>query len=98
MRKLTNYCLDMSNEIGAHKARVFASALGLAKEDAFLLSALLKNAVRENEAELGRADKFGQRYIVDFEAMNGDKKAMVRSVWISESDDTPPRLVTCFVL
>ncbi|MBX3295386.1 MAG: hypothetical protein KF762_06715 [Acidobacteria bacterium] len=80
MRKLTNYCLDMSNEVGANKARVFTSALGIAKEDAFLLRALLKNAVRENEAELGRFDEFGQRYIVDFEARNGDKKAMVRSV------------------
>ncbi|MBX3267452.1 MAG: hypothetical protein KF831_12180 [Acidobacteria bacterium] len=98
MRKLTDYCLDLSSEVGGHKARVFASALGLRKEDAFKLSALLKIAVRENEAELGRADEFGQRYIVDFEAMNGDKNAMVRSVWISEADGKPPRLVTCFVL
>ena len=32
--KLTDYCLNPQHEDGKHKARVFASALGLGREDA----------------------------------------------------------------
>ena len=32
--KLTDYCLNPQHEDGKHKARAFASALGLGREDA----------------------------------------------------------------
>ena len=98
LRKLTDYCLDLTNEVGAHKARVFASALGFTKQDAFRLHSELRTAILESEAILGRADHFGQRYIVDFDCTSGDRNARIRSVWIIDAGSDFPRLITCFVL
>ncbi len=98
LKKLTHYCLDSTNEVGGHKARVFASALGFEKKDAFLLSSALRKAVNENDAVAGRSDEFGERYVVDFVCSNGAKIAQVRSVWIIDTGYDIPRLVTCFVL
>jgi hypothetical protein len=55
-------------------------------------------AIKNNEAQAGRFDKFGQRYTVDFEMERGTKKATIRSGWIIETDSDFPRLTTCFVL
>jgi hypothetical protein len=46
VRKLRDYCLSPEHPRGKHKARVFASALGLTREDAGVLrEALLSAAV-----------------------------------------------------
>jgi hypothetical protein len=48
VRKLRNYCLSLHHPRGRHKARVFASALGLTAEDAEeLREALLSVALSE---------------------------------------------------
>ncbi len=98
VRKLTDYCLNPEHEIGKHKARVFKSALDLTVENAEELRDALLYAVKTNEAEAGRFDKFGQRYTVNFEMERKAKKATVRSAWIIETDTDFPRLTTCFVL
>lgn len=98
VRKLTDYCLNLEHEIGKHNARVFESALDLTVEDAEELRETLIVAVKNNEAEAGRFDKFGQRYPVDFIMKRGAKKATVRSGWIIETNTDYPHLTTCFVL
>lgn len=98
IRKLTDYCLSPIHEIGKHKASVFESALDLTAENAEQLKDALLAAVRNNEAEAGRFDKFGQRFTVDFELANGTKKATVRSGWIIKTNEVHPTLTTCFVL
>jgi hypothetical protein len=55
-------------------------------------------AVKNNKATLGKFDKFGQRYTVDFEMKRGAKKATVRSGWIIATNTDFPYLITCFVL
>jgi hypothetical protein len=46
--KLRDYCLNLNHEDGKHKARVFASALGLRQGDAdWLRDRLLEAAVKE---------------------------------------------------
>jgi hypothetical protein len=45
----------------------FASALGLTIKNADELAVALLVAVRTKDAKIGRADKYGKRFIVDFE-------------------------------
>jgi len=98
IRKLRDYCLNPKHEVGKHKARLFASALGLSSEDAILLKKALLDAVKTNDAVLGVANEFGQRYVVDFKCGHANKRAQLRSVWIVDTDAEIPRLITCLVL
>ena len=98
IRKLTDYCLNPNHEIGKHKALIFERLLDLTIENAEELKNALLFAVKNNEAEAGRFDKFGQRFTVDFEMRRGAKKATVRSGWIIETNTNFPRLTTCFIL
>ncbi len=98
MRKLRDYCLDESHPIGKHKARLFASALSLTKTNADELRDILLSAVKTTESELSRQDEFGQRYTVDFEAENDNKRATIRSGWIIETGSDVPKLTTCFII
>ena len=66
IRKLRDYCLNPMHDEGQHKARVFATALGITADDAEDLRVLLLQAVKTSEAQLGRRDAYGQRYTVDF--------------------------------
>ena len=99
IRKLTEYCLDIDNPRGSHKARVFAAALGITVENAAeLREKLLEVAATTVAAVLGETDIYGQRYTVDFELTTTVGTAPVRSGWIVLHDENIPRLTTCFVL
>ena len=54
--KLRDYSLSPQHKEGRHKARVFASALGLGVSDAEWLGERLKEAVREQDCQLGKED------------------------------------------
>jgi hypothetical protein len=47
---VTGYCLNVIHPRGQHKARVFASALGLTAEDAEFLRDALLNAAKSYDA------------------------------------------------
>lgn len=97
-RKLKDYCLNPNHEVGKHKARVFAAALNLRIEDhAFLKEQLIK-AVVENDAVSGVFNKYGQRYVVNFELEHDGRTAVVESVWLIDTGSEVPRLITCRVL
>ena len=98
IRKLRDYCLNPMHDEGQHKARLFATALGMTADDAEDLRVLLLQAVTISDAQLGRRDAYGQRYTVDFLLTWRDKQAMVRSGWIIEHDSDTPRLTTCYPL
>lgn len=98
IRKLRGYCLNPLHDEGKHKARVFASALGMTEVDAESLRELLLKAVQTQDAELGYSDAYGQRYVVDFEVKWRGKHATIRSGWILEVGLESPRLTSCFVL
>lgn len=97
IRKLVD-CLNPNHEIGKHKALIFAKLLGLTIDDAGELKTALLFAVKNYEAQIGKLDKFGQRYTVDFKMTRGARKATVRSGWIIETTTNFPRLTTCFIL
>ncbi|EKV02904.1 hypothetical protein Lepto7375DRAFT_5172 [Leptolyngbya sp. PCC 7375] len=98
IRKLRDYCLNSNHGDGKHKARLFASILGMTAEDADKLQQCLLEVVKNHEAQLGRKDRFGQRYTLDFLFEWQNKGATLRSGWIIETDAVIPKLTTCYPL
>ena len=98
INKLRNYCLNPEHRRGLHKARVFASAIGLTKDDAANLQAALLAAVRDGDAVEGVQDDYGRRYVVDFVVKRSKGEATVRSSWIIRQGEEFPRFTTCYVL
>jgi hypothetical protein len=96
--KLLDYCLNPDHPRGQHKARVFASALGITATEADDLRRTLLEAAATADAVVGEADDYGQRYVVDFEMDGPVGRAVVRSLWIIREGDDVPRLTSCFVL
>jgi|SRR5579859_3783564 len=97
-KKLREYCLNPIHPRGRHKARVFASALGIYQENADILRQALLIAAVRNEAVAGEHDKFGRRYMLDFEMIGPAGSASVRSSWIVLAGEDCPRLTSCYVL
>jgi len=51
IRKLRDYCLNPMHDEGQHKARVFATALGMTADDAEDLRVFLLQAVKTSDAQ-----------------------------------------------
>jgi hypothetical protein len=98
IRKLRDYCLNPLHDEGKHKARLFASALGMTVADAGALREILLQMIKTRDAQLGRQDVYGQRYIVDFRLEWQGRQATLRSGWIIEQGSNTPRLTTCYPL
>jgi hypothetical protein len=98
--KLRSYCLSETHLRGRHKARVFRSRLGLnASAAGFLRQKLLEAALAGADDMIAvDVDRFGQRYILDFEITTAQGTAAIRSAWIVRTNDDVLRFVTCFVL
>ncbi len=96
--KLRDYCLNPHHPRGRHKARVFASALGLTSTDAKRLGQALLKAAADCEATPGELDDYGQRYVLDFEMGGPGGLVTVRSNWIVLSGEDFPRMTSCFVV
>jgi len=84
--------------MGKHKARLFATILGMTAKDANDLRNVLLKVVKSHDAQLGRRDEFGQRYSIDFKIEWRGKRAMIRSGWIIEHGSDTPRLTSCYPL
>jgi hypothetical protein len=98
VEKLRHYCLDPTHPRGRHKARVFASALGLAAAEAEALRMSLMKAAAEEDGVPGVSDRHGSRYTLDVRIERGSRAATVRSHWIMRKNEYFPRLVSCYVL
>jgi len=98
IEKLRDYCLSPQHPRGRHKARVFLSLLGLAVADAMELRAALLHAALTENAVPGASDRFGTRYILDFELRRGGRSAQIRSCWIVLDSEIAPRFVTRYIL
>jgi hypothetical protein len=96
--KLRDYCLNPLHPRGRHKAYIFASILGLTSTDAAFLRDELLRAARDADVTEDDADKYGQRYIIDFELTRNDRQAVVRSAWILRRGELFPRMLSCYVL
>jgi hypothetical protein len=96
--KLEGYLLNPQHEVGRHKARVFASALGIQRRDWQYLGDQLRTAVvdapvralaRRPGAACTRSSSRSKGLI------NGQTR-QVATVWLVAGDE-PPRLVTAYV-
>ena len=96
--KLRDYALDPVHEEGKHKARVFASALGISRDNAEWLRDQLLLAAKNFDCTLGRKTEHGQRYAIDFDVTIRGRSARLRSAWIIRPAENFPRLTTCYVL
>jgi hypothetical protein len=96
-RKVVDYCLSPYHDDGKHKARLFEDLLGLTRDHAVWLLDALREAAVSGEAVLGRIDRHGQRYVIDFDLVGPTGRALVRSAWIVRTGETIPRLVTCYI-
>jgi hypothetical protein len=97
--KLRDYVLSSEHRRGRHKARVFATVLGLTAENAEELHETLLAAALTHEAIATERDDYGQRYVMDFvmTRLTG-QQATIRSGWIVRHGEDFPRLTTCYVL
>ena len=97
-RKVTDYCLCPDHDDGKHKAILFEELLGLTLDNADLLLNALKQAAIQEEADIGKLDKYGQRYVLDFDFIGPTGNAKLRSAWIIREGEDVPRLVTCYII
>ena len=95
--KLRDYSLNLSHDVGKHKARVFQAALGLTITDAEWLREKILQAAHE-EAMAGTSSPFGDKYVIDVMIVHGEHQAVVRTAWIIEHGTDFPRLTSCYVL
>jgi len=98
IEKIRDYCLSRRHPRGQHKARVFLSVLGMTADHSEELRIALIEAALKGSATLGASDKYGARYIIEFELKRDERTANIRSCWIVRSGEIAPRFVTCFVL
>lgn len=98
VRKFSEYCLSPTHPVGKHKAAVFRAVLGLTAADAELLREWVLLAAVSGEAVFERADEFGDRYRLDFDAATSTGRAVIRSAWIVRAGEDFPRLTTCYIL
>jgi hypothetical protein len=63
-----------------------------------LLIQSLRHAATDEEVVLGKHDKYGQRYTIDFDMTGSRGTATIRSGWIIRTNELVPRLVTCYIL
>ena len=97
-RKVTDYSLAPEHDEGRHKAHLFESLLGINRQNVELLLDAVENAAVTGEAVMGKLDKYGQRYVIDFSCSGPGGTATIRSAWIIRSGEDFPRLVTCYIL
>ena len=95
--KLERYLLNPEHEVGRHKARVFASALGIRQRDWEYLRDQLQTAVVDAAVGSVRETPWGRLYevVVAVSGLNGERHR-VMTVWLVAGEE-PPRLVTAYV-
>ncbi|MBM4040692.1 MAG: hypothetical protein FJ290_19475 [Planctomycetes bacterium] len=98
LRKLTDYCLDPEHPRGRHKARMFASVLGITRDEAEDLRDALLLAACNQHCRLVERDAHGERYVVESWVAGPRGRGRVRSLWIVRTGESFPRLVSCYVL
>lgn len=96
MEKLTGYCLNLNHSTGKHKARVFASALGITAENADDLRELIAKAAIEGEVIQQDSTEFGHLYKVDW-AISDQESIVLRTLWETTTDQPNPRLISAFI-
>lgn len=97
LRKLTDYALDPHHRVGGNKARVFASVLGLTRDDATVLQAALLSVAATEVAVLTALDEHGEHFAIEFMMAHKGRQSVLRSKWMIRHGEDIPRLVSVWV-
>ena len=98
IRKLRDYCLNPNHPVGKHKARVFASQLGIHRREAEILKEKILREINDAELVPTFEDQFGKRFSADLGVNINNRFALVRTIWILKSGRNIPELVTCYII
>lgn len=96
IEKIRGYCLNVAHPSGRHKAKVFASALGITADNAEDLKALVARAAIEGQIAQQSKTAFGQIIKVDWPVPEQDQ-VILRTLWEITLDNPLPRLVSAFI-
>jgi hypothetical protein len=96
LEKLLGYCLNVNHDSGKHKARVFASALGITADNAEVLRDLIQRAAVEGDVAQQAVTPFGQQYKVDWLVPETDNVTL-RTIWKLPSNSGAPQLISAFI-
>lgn len=96
IEKLLGYCLNLNHNSGKHKARVFASALGVTANNAEVLRELIRRAAIAGEVVQQADTAFGQQFKVDWTVPDTDG-VILRTIWKLPSESAAPQLISAFI-
>lgn len=96
IEKLVGYCLNPNHTSGKHKARVFASVLGITSQNAGRLRDLIQQAAIEGEVVQQSETNYGQLFKVDW-LIPGANSVVLRALWELKFQESYPRLVSAFI-
>ena len=96
MSKIRGYCLNPDHSSGKHKARVFASALGITASNATALRDLVQRAAVEGEVVQQFSTAFGEQFKVDW-IVPDSEQLVLRTIWEVTLDSSTPRLISAFI-
>jgi hypothetical protein len=97
LSRLTDYLLNPQHATGKHKARVFASALGLDASGAEDLRTWLQEQAANGDAEAGLSDVYGERFVISGKMLYKGREALIRTAWIVRPDGAEPEFLTALV-
>ena len=97
VNKLAGYSLNTEHPEGKHKAFVFLSVLGTGQGDKDELRLLILDAINVCVARVGKEDKFGRRYSVEFPCTRNERTAIIKTAWIIRVGEDFPRLTSCYI-
>ena len=97
--KIEAYSLNPLHREGRHKARVFASVLGITLENQKVLREAVRRTAAESNAAEARGDNgFGEVFVLRFPLATDAGSATVLTAWVVRRDEDFPRLTTCYIL
>lgn len=95
--KLLAYVLNPHHPVGRHHAVPFERLLGITQANYGLLEEQLLRAAVSVEVEVGKASPFGQKFEMRVPIRGPLGIRPVLAVWIRETRQARPRLITCYV-
>lgn len=97
--KIKDYSLNPLHREGRHKARVFASTLGITLGNQEVLRVAVRRAAAESDEAEPRGDNgFGEVFVLRFSLATDVGTATVLTAWIVRKDEDFPRLSTCYIV
>jgi hypothetical protein len=96
--KLRDYCLNPEHEEGRHKARVFASALAIGRDDWRYLADRIHASLGDAPVSRIEPTAWGLRYevVMMIDGLNGATMP-VKTGWFIEAGGGAPRLTSAYV-